>query len=391
MVRAKDRLSARFVATAAPGEHHDGGGLYLVVSPSGARSWTYRFYFDGRRRFMGLGSFEDVSLSQARDARDDARRIRNSGRNPIEARRVDRQAKAARKTFGEVADSFLRVKSHEWRNAKHAEQWAVSLAKAAEPLRGLAIDQIDTESVLNVLRPIWAEKPESASRLRQRVEAVLNYAGAHGMRAGPNPARWRGHLQHLLAKRPSGAQRHHAALPYHSIPAFMRQLRGVETIAARALEFCILTAARSGEVYGARRSEIAESAALWIIPAPRMKSGREHRVPLTPRALEIVEAVRPFQNSEFLFAGARRGKPLSHVAMAKVIERMGVEGATVHGFRSSFRDWCGDHTEFPREVAEAALSHVIGDKAEQAYRRGDALAKRRALMEAWDAYCGSAP
>lgn len=336
---------------------------------------------------MGLGSFQDVSLAEARD---EARRLRNKGRDPIGSRRAERRTQSDRRTFGEIADAFLRVKSHEWKNAKHAEQWAVSLAKTAAPLRGLPIDQIDTEWVLSVLRPIWAEKPESASRLRQRIEAVLDYATAHEMRAGPNPARWRGHLQHLLAKRPSGAQRHHAALPYRSAPAFMRQLRGAETIAARALEFCILTAARSGEVYGARWSEIDAPAALWIIPAPRMKSGCEHRAPLTPRAFEIVELMRPFQVSEFVFPGARRGKPLSHVAMAKVIDRLGVEGATPHGFRSAFRDWAGDMTEFPREVAEAALAHVVGDKAEQAYRRGDALAKRRALMAAWEKFLNEA-
>lgn len=390
-MRAKDRLSARFVATAPPGEHHDGGGLYLVVSPSGARSWLYRFHHDGRRRHMGLGSFQDVSLAQARDARDEARRIRNSGRNPIDVKRTTRDARAARKTFGDVADDLLKAKAPEWGNAKHAEQWRASLLNAASALRPRPIDEVDTEAVLAVMKPIWQVRPESASRLRQRIEAVLDYGGAHGMRHGSNPARWSGHLEHLLAKRQQGTKQHHAALPYQEIPSFMKRLRTIETVGARALEFAILTAARSGEVYGARWSEVDGEGKLWVVPAARMKSGREHRVPLAASALLIIETMRPMRVSEFLFPGARRGKPLSHVAMAKVIERMHVDRATPHGFRSTFRDWCGDHTEFSREVAEAALAHVVGDAAEQAYRRGDALAKRRALMEMWAKYCGGAP
>lgn len=389
-MRGRDRLSARFVATAPPGEHHDGGGLYLVVSPSGSRSWLYRFHFDGKRRFMGLGSLVDVSLSKARDRRDDARRVRNSGRNPIDERRAARKAQASR-TFGEVAQELLAAKAPEWGNAKHAEQWRVSLTNAAGKLSPLPVESIDTEAVLDVLKPIWQEKPESASRLRQRIEAVLDYASAHGMRAGDNPARWRGHLEHLLAKRARGEKGHHAALPYSEVPAFVARLRAVETIPARALEFAILTAGRSGEVYGALWSEIDLDKKLWTIPAARMKAGREHRVPLAPRPVEIIESMRPFRDSDVLFPGRKRGAPLSHVAMAKTIERLGVDGATPHGFRSAFRDWCGDHTEYPREVAEAALAHLIGDKAEQAYRRGDALAKRRALMDAWAEYLGESP
>jgi integrase len=388
-VRGKDRLSARFVATAPPGEHHDGGGLYLVVSPTGARSWLYRFHFDGKRRFMGLGPLEDVPLTKARDLRDDARRLRNSGRNPIDERRAARKAQAGRKTFGDVALELLAAKAPEWGNAKHAEQWRVSLTNAAAALTPLPVESIDTETVLGVLKPIWLEKPESASRLRQRIEAVLAYASAHGMRSGENPARWRGHLEHLLAKPDRGLRGHHAALGYAAVPAFVTRLRAIETVSARALEFVILTAGRSGEVYGATWAEIDADGKLWTVPASRMKAGREHRVPLAPRALEIVETMKAMRVSDYLFPGRARGKPLSHVAMAKTIERIGVENATVHGFRSAFRDWCGDHTEFPREVAEAALAHMVGDKAEQAYRRGDALAKRRALMDAWAAFVDS--
>jgi integrase len=385
-VRATNGLSARFVTTAPPGDHHDGGGLYLIVSPTGSRSWVYRFHHDGRRRFMGLGSLPDVSLAQARDARDEARRVRNGGRNPIDVRRAARQTEAGRKTFAEVADALILAKGPEWGNAKHAEQWRTSLEKGAAELRPRLIDDIDTEAVLSVLAPVWREKPESASRLRQRIEAVLSYATAHRMRSGDNPARWRGHLEHLLAKPDRGARSHHAALAYADVPSFMASLRVVDTVAARALEFLILTAARSGEVYGAPWPEIDLEAKTWTVPASRMKAGREHRVPLSSRAVEIVETMRAGRESDFVFPGRRRGAQLSHVVMAKTIERMGVSGATPHGFRSAFRDWAGDMTHFPREVAEAALAHVVGDAAEQAYRRGDALEKRRKLMDEWDAY-----
>jgi integrase len=224
-------------------------------------------------------------------------------------------------------------------------------------------------------------------RLRARIEAVLDAAGAQGHRVGDNPARWRGHLQHLLPKRAKLDRGHHAALPYAEVPAFMARLREIDTVTARALEFAILTAGRSSEIYGARWSEIDLEAKVWTIPAERMKAAREHRVPLCERAAEIVAHLAGMKLGEFVFAGHRRGKPLSHVAMAKVIDRMGVTGATIHGFRSAFRDWAGNETHHPREVAEAALAHVVGDAAEQAYRRGDALEKRRLLMSAWGNYC----
>lgn len=337
---------------------------------------------------MGLGSFEDVSLSDARDLRDGARHTRNTGRNPIEVRRAERKGLAGRKTFGDVAEELLKAKAPEWGNKKHADQWRVSLEDGAAALASTNVEAVDTEAVLGVLKKVWTETPESASRLRQRIEAVLDYAGAHGLRTGDNPARWRGHLEHLLPKRGRGDKGHHAALPYGDVPGFMTRLRAVETIAARALEFLILTAARSGEVYGATWSEIDAIEKVWTVSASRMKAGRVHRVPLAPQAIAVIEKARPFSAGEFIFEGRRRGHPLSHIAMAKVIDRMSVEGATPHGFRSSFRDWCGDHTEFPREVAEAALAHSVGDAAEQAYRRGDALDKRRALMNAWAKYCG---
>ena len=381
-------LSARKVATAAPGIYPDGGGLYLCVARSGAKTWVYRFSWRGRRPEMGLGALGDgVGLAEARAARDEARRVLRSGSNPIEARREAARIDARKPTFGEIADALLAAKSLEWRNEKHRDQWRISLTALAAPLRSRPVDEIDTAAVLSVLTPVWQAKPETGNRLRQQIEAVLDAAKAQGHRAGDNPAAWRGHLSHLLPKRGKLARGHHAAMAYADVPAFVEKLREIDTIAARALEFAILTAGRSGEIYGARWPEIDLAAKVWTIPAERMKAGREHRVPLCERAAEILERLFAAKISAFVFPGQRRGRPLSHVAMAKVIERMGVEGATVHGFRSAFRDWAGNETHFPREVAEAALAHVVGDSAEQAYRRGDALEKRRALMAAWAAYC----
>jgi integrase len=382
------KLNARKVATAPPGYHLDGRGLYLCVSSALARSWVFRFSWQRRRPEMGLGSFDEgVTLADARAARDEARRVLRSGRNPIEAKREAGRI-VAKPTFGEVADTLLETKASEWRNEKHREQWRLALVETAAALRARRVDEIDTEAVLAVLKPLWTEKPETASRVRGRIEAVLDAATAQGHRTGENPARWRGHLSHLLPKRAKLSRGHHAAMAYADVPAFLARLRQDENTAARALEFCILTAARSGEVYGACWPEIDLAEKVWTIPAERMKAGRAHRIPLCDRALAILEAVKPLRTGDLVFPSRRRGKPLSHVAMAKVLDRLGVEGATVHGFRSSFRDWAGNETHYPREVAEAALAHVVGDKAEQAYRRGDALEKRRALMKDWAAHCG---
>ena len=382
------KLSARKVATAGPGIYPDDDGLYLCVTKSLARAWVYRYSWQGRRPEMGLGSVADgVGLAEARAARDEARRILRTGRNPVEAKREASKAAARRRTFGEIADALLETRASEWRNTKHREQWRVALAEAAGPLRSRPVDEIDTEAILAVLKPLWLEKPETASRLRGRIEAVLDAAKAQGHRSGENPARWRGHLAHLLPKRQKLERGHHAALPYAELSAFMAQLREIDTAAARALEFLILTAARTGEVLGARWPEIDLGSKVWAIPADRMKAGRGHRIPLCGRAVEILEKLAQSKISEFIFPGRRIGKPLSHVAMAKVIARMGVKEATVHGFRSAFRDWAGNETHFAREVAEAALAHVVGDAAEQAYRRSDALEKRRELMESWAHYC----
>jgi integrase len=382
------RLNAQKVKTVGPGVYPDGDGLYLCVSPTLTRSWVYRFSWRGARPEMGLGSVEaDVGLAEARATRDKYRQILRSGRNPIAVRQEERRALVKKPTFGEIADEFLKTKQHEWRNAKHRDQWRWTLTEGSAALRSRPVDDIDTEAVLGVLKPIWIEKPETASRLRGRIEAVLNAAKAQGHRSGENPAAWRGHLAHLLPKRPKLKRGHHAAMAYRDIPALMEKIRADLGMAALALEVCILTAARTGEILGAKWSEINWQEKVWTIPAPRMKAGREHRAPLSGRTMLIFESLSRSRTCDFVFPSPRGKRPLSHVAMAKVLTRLGVIGATVHGFRSAFRDWAGNETSFPREVAEAALAHVIGDKAEQAYRRSDALEKRRKLMDAWTAYC----
>jgi integrase len=389
MTGGRTKLTARAAATTKPGRYGDGGGLYLVVSPSGARKWVYRFTYAGKVTETGLGSANVVSLAEARRKAYEARRLLDAGENPVVAKRKAAAIRAGVPTFGTVADAFVKAKESEWRNEKHKAQWRASLTDLAAPLRALPVDEIDTAAVLSVLKPLWQAKPETASRLRGRIEAVLDAAKAQGHRTGENPAAWRGHLAHLLSKRGKLSRGHHAAMDYRDVPAFVAKLRECDTIAAMALEFCLLTAARSAEVYGARWSEIDMAAEVWILPAERMKGAREHRVPLCVRAVNLLERLRAARTCDYVFSSPRGLKPLSHVAMAKVMHRLQIAGPTVHGFRSAFRDWAGNETHFAREVAEAALAHVIGDAAERAYRRGDALEKRRALMAAWASYCES--
>jgi integrase len=286
-----------------------------------------------------------------------------------------------------MADDVRETLSAGFRNEKHKAQWKSTLETYAAPLRAKPVDTIATDDVLSVLKPIWTTKAETASRVRGRIEKVLDAAKAKGFREGENPARWRGHLDHLLPRLSKLARGHHAAMPYEDVAAFTAKLRKREATSALALELCILTAARSGEILGMRWSEIDLDKKIWTVPANRMKAGREHRVPLSSRAVTILRKLEKLKTGEFVFPGQARSKPLSNMAMEMVLRRMKVEDATVHGFRSSFRDWAGNVSNFPREVTETALAHVIGDKAEQAYRRGDALEKRRKLMEAWAAYC----
>jgi len=365
----------------------DGGGLYVFTDHKGAGSWRFLFTFKGKRCRMSLGRLRDVTLVEARDLASDARRLVRGGTNPILARKEE---KIVIPTFGKVSDELLASKASEWRSNIHQKQWERSLNVHASALRSMPVNQVDTAHILSVLKPIWREMPETATRLRQRIEAVLNAAKAQGYRSGENPAAWRGHLSHLLPKKQRVAQKHYAAMDYRLLPDFMTRLRQEETSASYALQFTIFTAARSGEVYWATWEEINFDEEIWTIPAERMKSGRAHRVPLSTACSKILNLMPRLNSNSYLFPGIGQGKPLSHVAMAKVLARLGESGVTPHGFRSSFRDWCGNETSYPREVAEAALAHVVGDAAEQAYRRSDALSKRRSLMEDWATYCLSA-
>ena len=376
-------LTARKVQTAKAGKYSDGGNLYLIVSPSGSRKWVLRFTWRGRAKEMGLGSATVVSLADAREKAAAARRKLADGLNPID----DRKRDDGIPTFGEMADSVRESLSAGFRNEKHKAQWKNTLATYAASLRSKPVDTVGTDDILAVLKPIWTEKAETASRLRGRIEKVLDAAKAKGFREGENPARWRGHLDHLLPRPSKLSRGHHAAMPYEEVAGFVAELRKRESPAALALEFCILTAARSGEVLGAKWSEIDLEKRVWTVPANRMKAGREHRVPLSGRTVSILKRLAELNTGEFVFPGQKPKKPLSDMAMEMVLRRMKIEGATVHGFRSSFRDWAGNVTNFPREVTETALAHVIGDKAEQAYRRSDALEKRRKLMDAWATYC----
>ena len=390
MARARNKLTARAAATTKPGRHSDGGSLYLIIDGAGAtmrRRWLYYFQWNGKRREMGLGGYPAVSLADARQARDEVERLVRDGRDPIASRDLAREERAAKPTFGEIADKFVAAKEAGWRNPKHRAQWRMTLETYAAPLRSRPVDEIDTAAVLSVLTPLWREKPETASRVRGRIEAVLDAAKAASHRSGENPAAWRGHLSHLLPKRSKLSRGHHAAMDYADVPAFIARLREIDSVAALALELTILTAARSGEVLGARWSEIDIAAKVWTIPAERMKATREHRIPLSEPALAILVRLSEARTGELVFEGQRTGRPLSHNVMLNVMSRLGVDAVTVHGMRSAFRDWAGNETHFPREVAEAALAHAVGDLSEQAYRRGDALEKRRELMAAWAAWC----
>jgi integrase len=377
------KLNARKVQTAKTGKYSDGGNLYLVVAAAGSRKWVLRFTWWGRAKEMGLGSATSVPLADARERAAEARHKIARGLNPIDERKRD----GGIPTFGAIADEVRDSLSAGFRNQKHRAQWRMTLETYAAPLRGKPVDAITTDDVLAVLKPIWLEKAETASRLRGRIEKVLDAAKAKGFRDGENPARWRGHLDHLLPRRSKLSRPHHPAMPYEDVPAFISNLREREGIAPLALEFCILTAARSGEVLGLRWSEIDFGRAVWTVPATRMKAGREHRVPLSGRAIAILRGLAASNQGEFAFAGQRPNKSLSSKSMELVLRRMNINDATVHGFRSSFRDWAAECTDFANEVCEAALAHVIENKAEAAYRRSDLFDKRRQLMEAWASYC----
>ena len=381
--RVEKKLDARTVATLKEaGRHSDGGGLYLSISKDGRRRWVFMYTRGGRRTELGLGSARDVSLADARRVATDMRSQLAQGLDPRRVRKRDENAM----TFGQFADAYVEQMRPSWRNAKHADQWSMTLTRYCRPIRGKLIRDITTEDVLQVLTPIWLTIPETAGRLRGRMEAVIDAAKARGLYEGGNPAVWRGHLKSLLPKQPNLTRGHHKALPYEDVPTFMERLRGQPGIAARALEFTILTAARTGEVLGATLDEIDPDRAVWTIPADRMKAGVVHRIPLSDVALAVPQDIRRQEHDRLVFPGGKPGKPLSNMAMATVLRRMQVD-ATVHGFRSSFRDWAAGTTSVSREVCEQALAHAIPDKAEAAYRRGDLFNKRRHLMNAWARYC----
>jgi len=397
MARKLNRLTAVEVrANDKKGMYHDGGGLYLQVSGSGTKSWIFRFTLDGRAREMGLGPVHAIPLADARKRAAECRRMRLDGIDPIEARSEHRSWKkleAARgMTFYACAAAYLDAHEDGWRNAKHREQWRNTLNSYAGPVFGsLPVQAVDLTLVMKALEPIWKAKPETASRLRGRIEAVLDWATVRGYRKGENPARWRGHLDKLLPAR-AKIQKvvHHPALPYSEIADFMVSLRNQEGSAARALEFLILTAARTGEIIGARWDEFDLKDKIWVVSEARMKAGREHRVPLSAPTLAILKKMNEIRESDFVFPGGKKGNPLSNMAMLALLKRIGRHDLTAHGFRSTFRDWAAERTTFPREVAEMALAHTIENKVEAAYRRGDLFQKRRQLMEGWARFCVTA-
>jgi integrase len=399
MAKKDERLSALKVAGKMPaGMHADGKGLYLHVSATGAKSWIFRYMFGGNAREMGLGSLSTLGLAEARAKRDECRRqLKIEHKDPLELRKAAEaqealdQAKAT--TFKEAAEQYISSHRAGWKNPKHAAQWPNTLATYVFPTLGqLSVQAIDTALVCKALEPIWYTKPETANRVRGRIEVILDWAKSRSLRDGDNPARWRGHLEFQFPPRSKvRAIEHHAAIPYADLPEFMAKLREQEGVAARALEFTILTAARTGETIGATWSEFNTAEKVWTVPGARMKARKEHRVPLSARAFVILRDAAAVESGAdaFVFAGRKRGKPLSNMAMLKLLERMKRADLTVHGFRSAFRDWAAERTNFPSEVAEMSLAHAVGDKVEAAYRRGDLFEKRRWLMTEWATFCNT--
>jgi integrase len=392
LARILNRLSARKVETETRiGRHADGGGLYLSISANGGKRWVFLFKRYGRTREMGLGSVTSVKLARARDLASDARQIVARGGDPI----LERPNPEAGLPFEECATRYIAANKPGWKNAKHADQWTNTLKKYAYPVIGrLPAGEVTTDHVIKILTPIWSTKSETASRVRSRIELVLDWAKVHGHRQGENPARWRGHLDQILPKR-SKVRRvvHHPALPFAELPAFMEALRSRRGISARALEFTILTAARTSETIGATGAEMNTGTAIWTVPPDRMKAGREHRVPLASRAVAILTDLAKVAKPEpggWVFPGDSEDGSLSNNAMLALLDRMKFSHVTVHGFRSSFRDWASETTAFPHEVVEMALAHTIENKAEAAYRRGDLFEKRRQLMTAWAEFCEGA-
>jgi integrase len=394
MARKGNLTEKKIAGLKKPGRYHDGHGLYLQVLSERNRSWLLRYERDGRERWMGLGSLRLFGLKEVREKARDAQRKLWEGIDPLDHRRRVKAQLASQqdrtKTFAECAEAFLAKHSDGWKNAKHRQQWRNSLKTYANPVLGrLSVADIDTPHVVRMLEPIWNEKQVTARRVLGRVERVLNYAKAAGYRAGDNPAKWTGHLKDLLPSNGKAIE-HYAALPYVELPAFLADLRKREGTAARALEFTIYTACRTGEVTGARWSEIDLKAKVWTIPADRMKAAKEHRVPLSEPAVAVLKSLPREDGNVYVFIGPTAGAGLSAMAMTATLKRMG-RGITTHGFRSTFMDWAHDRTAFPKVVIDMALAHAVGDKVEAAYRRGDLFDKRRRLMTEWARYCASEP
>jgi integrase len=378
------RLNTKKLAAVKAGtKKADGGGLYAISDRDGRVTWGFLFTINSRRRLMSLGQFPDVSLAAARELATDARRKVRSGVDPIEDRKA---TKKKMPTFREVAEELIKSKMPAWKSPRSKDQWRQRLNDYAKPLLALPIDKVDSVAVLSALKPLWHEKPETTSRVRALIEAVCDYAKAARLRSGENPATWRGNLAHLLPKQKKLGRGHFAAMPYAEVGTFVQALREYQhrSVAAYALELLILTGVRTNEILGAKWAEVDSANNLWTIPKDRMKTGKEHRVPLTPSAMRIVRAMAAIERSDYVFPSPRGDRRLSHIVLQKVMAKLGAD-FTVHGFRSSLRDWAGDETSFPREVCEGVLAHVVGG-VEGAYRRSDALEKRRALLAAWSNY-----
>ncbi len=390
-----NRLTVRQVQTiTAPGRHADGGGLYLKVRPSGSRQWVFLFArIEAGKRVqteIGLGSAAPggVSLAMAREKAEEHRRSRAVGSDPLERKKAERAAaRLAGMTFGKFADSYVEAHRAGWSNSKHAAQWSMTLGpNYCKPIRSKPIAEIVVQDVLEVLTPVWQSKPETARRVRMRIEKVLDAARVKGLRSGENPARWKGHLDHLLPKHGKLTKSHHAAMPWAEVPDFLRQLEQREGTAALAFRFLILTAGRTSEVLKARWDEIDSDKAIWTVPAVRMKAKREHRVPLSKAAVAVLEQAGG-KHTEFVFPGPSDMGPLSGMALLMLLRRLNKDDVTAHGMRSAFRDWAAERTNFPREVCEMALAHTVENATEAAYRRGDLFERRIKLMDEWASYC----
>jgi integrase len=377
------------------GYHADGGCLYFRVAPGGSRGWVFRFALNGRTRDMGLGAYPTITLAMAREKALEMRRLVADGIDPIERRRAilaDGKAEnASTLTFDAAALKYIAAHEAGWRSARHRAQWRNTLRDHVSPIIGsLPVRSIDTALVLKALEPIWQTKTETAARVRARIEVVLDWAKVRGYRTGENPARWRGHLDHLLpAKSKIKRVEHHSALPYAEIGAFLQGLRGQNGPGPLALEFLLLTATRVSEVIGATWGEVDLKTRTWTIPSERMKSGKEHRVPLSISALVALTKAQAFRSDGLIFPGIKAGRPLSQVHLLAITQRIAQGRVTLHGFRSTFRDWAAERTSYPSEVAEMALAHAVGSQVERAYQRTDLFDKRRRLMDEWAAYCAT--